>query len=350
MGISGCAHAQALHNAGVVHRDVKPLNLVLAERERRFKLIDLGAGRRPAQTAPTTPRTRVSWTPPTARPSSARPACAPARMMRQIPGSSRSASSAMLLRFCKAILPPASVTGCLIRGHKWCRYCLPTTAPDLSSTLAPLKLAISPLLWSRHKPDCFDSYSCGLVLMQLAVPKLRSAAALRTFSKALQVTSLYFYCMSHPLHCCLSVKRACRVSCIHACSTAPAAGQSVTCNLDGWRERERLPAAQLAALDAESGAGWDLAKALLRPRKLQVRHGAPVARQCLQPQPASGPQQFVTTHRQVHSSEAAFTLAGEGGQRRGVCQRGQGRAPSRVCRPQAPLPQAGARPSPAHGC
>ena len=34
---------QALHNAGVVHRDVKPLNLVLAESERRFKLIDLGA-------------------------------------------------------------------------------------------------------------------------------------------------------------------------------------------------------------------------------------------------------------------------------------------------------------------
>ena len=42
-----------------------------------------------------------------------------------------------------------------------CRYCLPTTAPNLSSTLAPLKLAISPLLWSRHKPDCFDSYSTG---------------------------------------------------------------------------------------------------------------------------------------------------------------------------------------------
>ena len=37
------ARPQALHNAGVVHRDVKPLNLVLAEAERRFKLIDLGA-------------------------------------------------------------------------------------------------------------------------------------------------------------------------------------------------------------------------------------------------------------------------------------------------------------------
>ena len=36
-------HMQALHNAGVVHRDVKPLNLILSEAERRFKLIDLGA-------------------------------------------------------------------------------------------------------------------------------------------------------------------------------------------------------------------------------------------------------------------------------------------------------------------
>jgi serine/threonine protein kinase len=33
----------ALHAAGVVHRDVKPLNMVLDERARSFKLIDLGA-------------------------------------------------------------------------------------------------------------------------------------------------------------------------------------------------------------------------------------------------------------------------------------------------------------------
>lgn len=34
---------QALHNAGLVHRDVKPMNIIFAEDEKTFKLIDLGA-------------------------------------------------------------------------------------------------------------------------------------------------------------------------------------------------------------------------------------------------------------------------------------------------------------------
>ena len=32
-----------MHSAGLVHRDVKPTNIIFAEGERRFKLIDLGA-------------------------------------------------------------------------------------------------------------------------------------------------------------------------------------------------------------------------------------------------------------------------------------------------------------------
>ena len=34
---------QALHACGIVHRDVKPANLVLGDAARRFRLIDLGA-------------------------------------------------------------------------------------------------------------------------------------------------------------------------------------------------------------------------------------------------------------------------------------------------------------------
>ena len=32
-----------MHAAGLVHRDVKPANIIFAETEKRFKLIDLGA-------------------------------------------------------------------------------------------------------------------------------------------------------------------------------------------------------------------------------------------------------------------------------------------------------------------
>ena len=34
---------QSLHAAGLVHRDVKPANIIFSEVSRKFKLIDLGA-------------------------------------------------------------------------------------------------------------------------------------------------------------------------------------------------------------------------------------------------------------------------------------------------------------------
>ncbi|CAK0787333.1 hypothetical protein CVIRNUC_010551 [Coccomyxa viridis] len=44
---------------------------------------------------------------------------------------------------------------------------------------------VSPLAWQIGRPDLFDSYSAGVLLMQMAVPELRSASALRGFNKAL---------------------------------------------------------------------------------------------------------------------------------------------------------------------
>ena len=41
------------------------------------------------------------------------------------------------------------------------QYCLPTDSPHLARHAMPLALAMSPLLWGRHKPDLFDSYSAG---------------------------------------------------------------------------------------------------------------------------------------------------------------------------------------------
>lgn len=68
--------------------------------------------------------------------------------------------------------------------------------------------------------------------MQLAVPRLRSAAALRGFREAM-------------------------TACNH--------------DLAAWRARERPPPAQTAALDANGGAGWELASSLLRPRRIEAR-------------------------------------------------------------------------------
>ena len=47
------------------------------------------------------------------------------------------------------------------------QYVLPTEAPNLADQGTRLRTVLTPLLWTQHSPDCFDTYSAGIVLMQL---------------------------------------------------------------------------------------------------------------------------------------------------------------------------------------
>lgn len=169
----------ALHAAGLVHRDVKPQNIIFSEKERRFKLIDLGA--------------------------------------------------MADLRNGTNYVPDESILDPLYCPPE--QYVLPTTGPNLSAMLAPMSLATSPLLWRKWKPDRFDMFSAGLIMMQLSLQRLRTPAQLRTFSTVLAN-------MDH--------------------------------DLNAWKDRLRMSNKETSVLDANDGAGWEMAAALLRPRRIKL--------------------------------------------------------------------------------
>jgi hypothetical protein len=55
--------------------------------------------------------------------------------------------------------------------------CLPLPPAAFPRAPTPAVAAVlSPLAWLYGRPDLFDSYSCGVLLMQMAVPQLRSQA------------------------------------------------------------------------------------------------------------------------------------------------------------------------------
>jgi len=167
---------QKLHQAGIIHRDIKPSNIIFVNSGKQIKLIDLGA-------------------------------CADLRRgTNYVPD-----ESILDPLYC----PPED-------------FVLPTTSPDLSKQSSIVSMAISPLLWSRHLPDRFDTYSIGVILMQLAVPSLRSEQGLRSFNAAL--------------------KRA-------------------QYDLTRWRKVQRgINKEEFRILDHNGGAGFELAKNLLRER------------------------------------------------------------------------------------
>ena len=123
-----------LHSVGLVHRDVKPLNLVLDESSRRFKLIDLGA-------------------------------CA-------------------CLRTGKNFAPDETILDPKYSPPE--EFLMPIeAAPDLAKESATIAMALGATAWARYQPDRFDMYSAGILFMQLCMPQLRTDRGLKAFNDQL---------------------------------------------------------------------------------------------------------------------------------------------------------------------
>ncbi|KAK4341029.1 hypothetical protein RND71_039530 [Anisodus tanguticus] len=121
-----------LHSTGIVHRDIKPQNIIFSEGSRTFKIIDLGAA--------ADLRVGINYIPK------------------------------------EFLLDP--------RYAAPEQYIMSTQTPSAPS--APVATALSPVLWQLNLPDRFDIYSVGLIFLQMAFPGLRSDNSLIQFNRQLK--------------------------------------------------------------------------------------------------------------------------------------------------------------------
>ena len=131
------AAAKTLHSVGLVHRDIKPQNIIISKGDgrpgsARLKLIDLGAA--------ADLRVGINYAPN------------------------------------EFLLDP--------------RYAPPEQF--IMSTLTPeppppaIAAGLSPILWQLERPDRFDMYCVGVTMAQLSFPNLKSTDALIKWNKAVQ--------------------------------------------------------------------------------------------------------------------------------------------------------------------
>eukprot|EP00850_Spirogloea_muscicola_P005024 SM000022S07238 [mRNA] locus=s22:737613:742418:+ [translate_table: standard] len=123
------ANIARLHATGIVHRDIKPQNIILCQETGALKIIDLGAA--------ADLRVGINYVP------------------REFLLDPRYAAPEQYIMSTQtpAAPPPAVAT------------------------------ALSPVLWQMNIPDRFDVYSAGLILLQMVFPSLRSDSALIQFNR-----------------------------------------------------------------------------------------------------------------------------------------------------------------------
>ncbi|KAG0618041.1 hypothetical protein M758_4G034800 [Ceratodon purpureus] len=121
-----------LHSTGIVHRDVKPQNIIYSEDTKSFKIIDLGAA--------ADLRVGINYIPK------------------------------------EFLLDP--------RYSAPEQYIMSTQTPSAPPPI--IAAALSPVLWQMNLPDRFDIYSLGLIFLQMAFPNLRNDSGLISFNRQLK--------------------------------------------------------------------------------------------------------------------------------------------------------------------